>query len=108
MMLNMVPGIPGTFPNMAAVEVVDNMADYPKARLADMRTLTAVQFSAPEVCRDRWGNGIRSRVGNHGNRAAWYRPGCLGMRVLFFVRRLQLASSFVSFVCFGTKFLPVC
>ena len=98
--------VPGTFPNMAAA-AVGKRADYSKARLVDMRTLTEAQISAQVVCRHRWAGGIRSQVGIHGNRVAWCKPGCLGRRVLLFVQCLQLAFSFASFVCFGTKFSPV-
>lgn len=101
MMVNMVLG---TFPNMAAV---DNKASYSTVRREDMHTLTAAQFSTPKECRDRWGDGSRSQVGNYGNRVAWNRPGSSGMIVWFCVRRPQLVSSFVSFVCFGTRSLPV-
>ena len=74
-MFNMVLG---TFPaNMAAV--ADNTAaDYSKARLVDMRTLREVQISTQVVCRHRWAGSTRSRVGIHGNRVAWCRPGYLG------------------------------
>ena len=101
MMINMVLG---TFPNMV---VVDNKAEYSKARLRNTRTLTAAQFSTPEECRDRWEDDSRSQVGNYGNRAAWNMQGYLGMIVWFYVRRPQLVFSFVSFACFGTRFLPV-
>ena len=55
MMINMVLG---TFPNMV---VVDNKAEYSKARLRNTRTLTAAQFSTPEECRDRWEDDSRSQ-----------------------------------------------
>ena len=97
--------VPGTFPNMVAA--ADKTADYSKARLVDMRTLTEVQISVQEVCQRKLAGGTRSRGGNHGNRGAYCRPGCSGRRVWLSVLCLLLASSFVSFVCFGTKSLPV-
>ena len=70
-LINMVPGI---VPNMAAAE--DKRADYSKARLVGMRTLRKVQISVQEVCRRKLVGDAGRWVGNHGNRVAWYTPGC--------------------------------
>ena len=63
---------PGT--NMAAA---GKEAGCSKERLVDMRTWTEARISARGACRDTCEGGTRSLTGNHGNRGACCRPGCL-------------------------------